>query len=62
MDARALPRELLDEHELQERYKSIDAAACKVRSDIERQLQKRGFRAIPGKLADRSIRAAPRGA
>lgn len=40
MDARALPSELLDEKELQERFKAIDAAVCRVLKDIEGLLAK----------------------
>jgi hypothetical protein len=35
MDAKALPSELLDEKELNERFRAIDEAVFKVRRDIE---------------------------
>jgi len=35
MDAKALPSELLDEKELNERFRAIDEAVSKVRRDIE---------------------------
>ena len=55
MDARALPSELLDEKELHERFKAIDAAARRVRKDLESQLAKGAHKAVKVKLAIEKI-------
>ena len=58
MEVKALPSELLDEHELHERYRSIDNAACEVRSDIERKIKSEGYKVVPAKLNFRKLKQA----
>lgn len=57
MDMHALPSQLLDDQELQERYKSIDTAAIKVRVEIERKIKAKGYEPVPAKLSDRALMA-----
>ena len=50
MDMYALPIELLDERELQNRYKEIDAAVARARQNIARTVQPQHVK-LPAKLA-----------
>lgn len=57
MDVRALPSELLDEKELEERYRAIDAAVSRVRRDFEANSAKVVHKAMKVRLAaERTLR------